>query len=63
MKNRGISLGLLVLAVILMAAGGLADTYGRDRVLGVSKQHLWADGTFLLVLSGWILLWGHVSEK
>ena len=63
MKSRRIAISFLVLAVILMAAGGYADLFSHDRHWGASKQHLWADGTFLLILSGWALLWGHLSEK
>lgn len=58
MRNRkDISLGLMVLAAILMAIGGLADMCGEKRVLGLSKHHYWADGTFLLVFSSWLVLW------
>jgi hypothetical protein len=62
---KRLSVGLLVLAIILMACGGLIDMCGRDgdRLLGASKQHLWADGTFALVLSGWVLLWGITAGK
>lgn len=53
--SRGIALGLLILAIILMAIGGLADVCYQGRPFGLSRQHFWADGTFLLVL------WDHTS--
>ena len=53
------SVALLILAIILMILGGLADACGEKRVFGISKQHLWADGLFALGLSAWVLLYRH----
>jgi len=61
MCTRSISFGLMVLSVLLMAASGIADLRGKEHVLGISTHHMWADGIYLLVLSGWVVLWGHTS--
>jgi hypothetical protein len=58
--HGSLSIGLLILAVILIALGGFLDVGGNDRLFGLSKQHYWSDGIFALVLSGWVLLWNHV---
>jgi MFS family permease len=57
-----LSVGLLILAIILLLIGGFADMTGRKRVFGLSSHHYWADSIFALVLSGWILLWSHVCN-
>lgn len=42
---------LLVISLVLVGAGGLLDMAGQDRILGVTRQHLWNDGTYLAVLA------------
>jgi hypothetical protein len=39
---------LVVLAVLANASGGLRDMFGIS-VFGVSKEHGWADGLFLML--------------
>ena len=39
---------LVVLAVLANASGGLRDMFGVS-IFGVSKEHGWADGLFLLL--------------
>ena len=43
-----IILTLVVLAVLANASGGLRDMFGVS-IFGVSKEHGWADGLFLLL--------------
>lgn len=42
---------LLVVSLILVGAGGLLDMTRQDRILGITRQHLWNDGTYLAVLA------------
>ena len=53
----GVAVGLLILAIMFVILAGFADAPGRDRVFGVSKYHLWADGIFALCLSTWALVY------
>jgi hypothetical protein len=43
-----ILIALVVLAVLANASGGLQDLFGIS-IFGVSKEHGWADGLFLLL--------------
>jgi hypothetical protein len=62
MDERALSIALLVIAIILLALGGLADICGGTGPCGMSKYHLWADGLAALILSVWVLLWGHTER-
>jgi hypothetical protein len=42
---------LVIAAVVLQVLGGTLDLYKKDSIYGMSKQHLWADGIFLLGLA------------
>jgi len=59
-KAYAISIVLVILAIFMMAIGGLLDISGEKHIGPFSKYHMWADGTFLLVLSFWpLLIWLH----
>lgn len=62
MHNSQIIVALAILAIILMSIGGYADITKQKRIAGMSKQHYWSDGIFLLALSGWIVLWNHARR-
>jgi hypothetical protein len=59
---RSIALGLMILSIILMVIGGFADMHEDKHILGLSKQQYWSDGIFLLVFSGWLVLWNHTER-
>ena len=59
----GFIIALLIIAIVLMAIGGALDMWNKKRLGPISKYHYWADGTFLLVLSGWLMLLSHVMSK
>lgn len=42
---------LLVVSLVLVSMGGLLDMTRQDRILGITRQHLWNDGTYLAVLA------------
>lgn len=46
---------LLILSLFLTGAGGLADILGINR-FGISKEHAWNDGIYLILVSIALLL-------
>jgi len=42
---------LLLISLVLVGMGGLLDMSGQERIMGISRQHLWNDGTYLAVLA------------
>ena len=48
MKVSGL---LLLISVILSGLGGIADITGRQRVLGLTREHYWTDAVYLAVLA------------
>lgn len=46
---------LLVLSLFLTGVGGLADMLGVSR-FGISKEHAWNDGIYLILVSISLLL-------
>jgi hypothetical protein len=64
MRNVGIIIGMLVLAVIFMAVAFYMDIKQEARMpsmTGFSKEAYWFGGTFSLLLSGFLLLYGHIQ--
>ena len=65
-RSKKLSLALIIVAIILIACGGLLDMRNKDRFklsekVGISKTHCWADGTFLAVVATWLLVWKAAS--
>jgi hypothetical protein len=42
---------LVVLALLLTAIGGYLDLMKKDELLGITKQHYWNDGMFVILLA------------
>jgi len=42
---------LVVLALLLTAIGGSLDILKKDEFMGLSKDHYWNDGVFVLLLA------------
>ncbi|MDE2097458.1 MAG: hypothetical protein KGL39_09455 [Patescibacteria group bacterium] len=63
--HRRIAFALIVVAVVLMMIGGKLDIKKQERLqlsdkVSISKEHYWADGLFLGLLSVWLCVWcGH----
>jgi len=56
-SHKEFAIGTLIIAIIMIAIGGLMDITNRERVMGLSRTHYWADAAFLVALSGWTLNW------
>lgn len=46
-----ITIIFLIFAIVLQSIGGVMDIMDKDRIGCISKQHVWSDGIFLLLLA------------
>lgn len=46
-----ISIVLIILSFVLMAIGGYADVYDKEKIYIFSKVHYWVAGIHLLILA------------
>jgi len=48
---RELALGCIILAIIMTGLGGALDMMRRRRMFGLTKEHMWHDGHFLVLLA------------
>ena len=53
---------LLLLSVVATGLGGWLDVTGRTAICGVTKEHLWHDGQYLLLVAIFLILVVYITK-
>lgn len=54
--GRSFIFGLIIIAIILQSLGGYLDMSSQGAFGPITKQHLWTDAMFIIVLAGVLAL-------